>query len=590
MKKDYFIPKMFQKMLGPTVLAAFGYILSDTADALVVGQRMGEAGLAAISLCLPITMLINIITYGFSAGGAVKFSQLLGSNQEKEAVQCFNRIWKSALLVGLIFAALANILTPQILYVLGASAGDRELYSASEAYMRIISLGSPLMILNVVFFDFLRNDNNEVIAARGFTIGGITDFGLNFLFVLLFDLGTAGAASATITGSAVAICFYLPAIIGKKKHIIRVERTSLSLKEVFYCFRTGFATSVEYLFQLVFILMVNLTMIRLGGEQYVAIFDIVYNMSIILLHLCNGVSEAEQPLVSAFTGEKSEDDCRLVRRMSIRCALLISGVAAALLFIFARYIAILFGMPEESLPEAVYAIRVYCLGFAFLAINTVLIKYYQAREEGGNAFVGVLLERFLIAIPGMLLFAQFGTTFVWIAFPASEAISLLLYLLYFRITEKKRRRFEGERIYRVTITGVNTEITPLIDGCEAFCDKWGASETQRRCVMLIIEEIVASIIRNALPTIPDGKIRVTLIAEESGDFTLHVLDNAVEYNPFSPHTLEETTETELGIDEISLLLLNSNTRKYLHRQFNGFNSLAVCIYSKTHNQEAELLQ
>ena len=44
MKKDYFVSKMFYKMLIPSVLSSVGYAFSDMADALVVGRRMGETG------------------------------------------------------------------------------------------------------------------------------------------------------------------------------------------------------------------------------------------------------------------------------------------------------------------------------------------------------------------------------------------------------------------------------------------------------------------------------------------------------------------------------------------------------------------
>ena len=88
---------MFYKMLIPSLISSVGFALSDMADALVVGQRMGETGLAAISLCLPIYMLMNVITDAFGIGGGVRFSCLLGEGNEDEAVRCFNRIWKTAI-------------------------------------------------------------------------------------------------------------------------------------------------------------------------------------------------------------------------------------------------------------------------------------------------------------------------------------------------------------------------------------------------------------------------------------------------------------------------------------------------------------
>ncbi len=577
MKKDYFVSKMFYKMLIPSVLSSVGYAFSDMADALVVGQRMGETGLAAVSLCLPIYMLMNIIMYAFGMGGGVRFSALLGEGNKKEARRCFNNILVASLFSGIMFALLANIFAPQILALLGAGSAGDEVYVACETYMRIVSLGAPFMILNIVLSFFLRNDNNEVIAARGFIIGTVTDLSLNIILVLVFDLGTAGAALSTMMGSIVAIACYMPAIIGKKRNVIGISRAKPDFGQIFSCFGVGFSTSVQNLFQFVFLLVVNRVMLSLGGEAYVAVFDVVYNITFPLVYLCEGTSEAAQPLVSTFAGEQSEDDCRRVRRLSIGCAVALSGVAAVLIGIFAKYIAQIFGISDEMLPTAAYAIRVYCTGTVFVTLNIILSRYCQSREDSRSAFIGVLLNKFLVAVPSVMLFAGLGQKQIWLAFPASEAVSLLLFLLYYAVVEKKRTRFDENRIYRVTLSGNDAEISALLDGSEEFCDKWHAKPNQKYFVTLVIEEIVASIVRNALGRSADGKIRVTLISEPDGDFTLHILDNAIEYDPLSWRVRNKASRTDFDIDEVSVLLIKKKTKKYLYRQCVGFNSLTVRI-------------
>ena len=43
------------------MLTAVGLAFGDMADAVVVGQKMGAVGLAAVSLVLPVFMVINIL-------------------------------------------------------------------------------------------------------------------------------------------------------------------------------------------------------------------------------------------------------------------------------------------------------------------------------------------------------------------------------------------------------------------------------------------------------------------------------------------------------------------------------------------------
>ena len=63
-EKDYFISRMFCRLLVPSLFSSVGFALADMMDSIVLGQRMGEVGLAATNLCLPLFMLINSYTTG----------------------------------------------------------------------------------------------------------------------------------------------------------------------------------------------------------------------------------------------------------------------------------------------------------------------------------------------------------------------------------------------------------------------------------------------------------------------------------------------------------------------------------------------
>ena len=110
-----------------------------------------------------------------------------------------------------------------------------------------------------------------------------------------------------------------------------------------------------------------------------------------------------------------------------------------------------------------------------------------------------------------------------------------------------------------------------------FCRRMGADPKQEYAVTLVIEEICMSILRNALKDIPDGKIRITLLAPENGEFVLNFLDNAVEFNPFSFVTGRMESEEDFNIDEISMTMIKNKTKKLTYHKCGGFNSLAVSI-------------
>ena len=142
---------------------------------------------------------------------------------------------------------------------------------------------------------------------------------------------------------------------------------------------------------------------------------------------------------------------------------------------------------------------------------------------------------------------------------------------------KNEESFDPERILRLTVENESEDIGMLLNKSVDFCEKWNANESQKYSVTLVIEEICMSIIRNAMKDVPDGKIRITLLAMEDGDFVLNILDNAVVFNPFSFRTKRVEKEKEFDIDEISMMMIKKKAKQFMHRRYNGFNSLVVRI-------------
>lgn len=575
-QKDYFISRMFRRLLIPSILSSLGFALADMMDAIVLGQRMGETGLAAISLCLPLFMLINAIMDGLGIGGCVYFSQKLGEGQIQEAVQCFNRIVATTALLGIGMGLLANLFLQQMLEVLGTTPQDGVLYEACSDYARIIMAGSPVLMLNVVLSGFLRNDNHERLASIGFFVGNMTDFFLNILLVLILDFGTTGAAASTVTGSGVAILIYLYGILGKR-HILRFRLIKANVSEVLSCWQIGFSTSVQHLFRLTFFLIVNRLLMQFSSENGVAIFNVVYSASFIILYLFNGTAEAAQPLISTFAGESSDEDVSMTRTLSIKWGLLVGGVATVFVFLFAENICKVFGLTGALLAPGAQALRIFCIGAEVAGINILLGNYYQAREEVVPAFLITSLRNFFLLIPCALLLVQISVNWIWWMYPITELLTFLLFLLGYYLFASKHNRLDPARLLRLTIQRED-QMAQILDDVSEFCERWDADMRQGHFVTMAVEEITMAIFQKAMGVCMDGRIRITLIAQENGDFELHFIDNAAKFDPFSLKSgrVKDFFE-DLDINAVGMTIVRKKAKEFMYRQCQGFNSLMVRI-------------
>ena len=104
------VPKKLAAFAFPLLLANILQSFYNVVDMLVVGQIVGDTGLAAINNASKLCYIINSICIGMTMGGAVLIAQYKGANDKKGQTETFQALtilsFVSALLVtviGLIF-------------------------------------------------------------------------------------------------------------------------------------------------------------------------------------------------------------------------------------------------------------------------------------------------------------------------------------------------------------------------------------------------------------------------------------------------------------------------------------------------------
>lgn len=571
--KDKFTWNMFFRLFVPAVMSSFGLAFADMADALVVGQKLGATGLAAISLSLPVYMVINVLMHGFGVGGSVKYSTLLGEGKKDEALKVFNNVMQTALIISVIMAVTANIFIEPLLAVLGTVPADGELYETSHTYVQIIVSGTPLFFLTYMLNYFLRNDDNQKLASIAFIAGNMLDLGLNIVFVLVLDFGAAGAAWATLIGYSVSTLLYMPGFFSRK-HTLRFKFVKPDLKGAFRCFATGFSTSVEYLMQMVFFIIANNVLMNLSGESGVAIFDMLQNASYLVLYLYDAAGKALQPLASTYHGEHNRDGKRRSLNYALICGFAVGITAAIIICIFPEAICHLFGLSEQTeVSIGSYALLIFCASTIFSGAGGILQTYWQSCDEERSAFLLVLFRRGIVLIPVTALCGMAGSLeLFWWIYPVTEAVSLGLIMLFAK--KLKARDLDEKRILSRTIMNKNSDIGELTNQVSEFCEIWEATIKQSYFVTMTIEEICLAIMFNAFDKTENGYIQVTLIALEDGTFELHLRDNATAFDPFS---LVESEDETFNIEAAGMKVIQKKAKDFFYRRYQGFNTLIVRV-------------
>lgn len=444
------INRRFTRLLIPAVISSIGMGFAETADAVVIGQKMGETGLAIVGIVLPVFMFINILAYGFSTGGSIKYGILIGEDNKEGAREQYNAVLTAVLLMGVFLAAIGNALMPQLLSLLGADKMSLSVYEGCKTYLRIIITGFPVLLLSYLINSYMCNDDNQVLASVGFVMGCVTDLTLNFILVIVFGIGADGAAIATVAGQSVAIFIYIIGLKFRKNSNLKLKFFRFNkarMKMVIQAFKNGFSTSVQYFWQLIFILVVNHSLINRVSETEVAIFDIIQNVLYIIYFIYEGTGKAMQPLVSMYYGKRNLPACKYTRNISFISGTTLGGLMAVICCVFAKNICKIMGITDvDTMVMAIRDIRVTCTSVIFGGINVLAATYYQACEKEKSVWIIVTLRTAVVLIPCAVLMIYTFRENCWWFYLVTEVISIALWLLWRMVCNKFERREDCEKI------------------------------------------------------------------------------------------------------------------------------------------------
>ena len=573
---DSFTGRMFRQLWIPAMFSSLGWAFSDMADAVVVGQQLGTVGLAAIGLILPVYMINCMVAHGLGLGGSVRYSRLAGQGNMKEAAESFNGVIALALILSIATAVLGSIFMQPLLAVLGTRPQDGALYTATKAYLQILVAATPLFYLSNIFNYYLRNDGSQRRAGIGSVVGNLCDIALNILLVLVFHMGTRGAALSPALGQIITICIYLPGFFEKGHTLHFAPPQYEEIKQAARSMCSGLATSVQYLYQMIFFLICNNLLLRLGGEKAVAVFDLIQNTSYLLLYLYEGTGRAMQPILSTYQGEHNKQGKKNVVRLGFLSGLCAGGVLIALVELWPRGLCLLFGTAGTSSEAlSVIALRFYGVAAFFAGINILLCSYYQACENEKPSFLLETLRGAILLIPLTFLCYHLGLTYFWLLFLLTEAGALALFLLAGTGGRFKKKELSEDRIFQRTIFSNAVDVVDVSRELEAFCEHWGADAKQQMFATMTVEEIGMAILQHGFKGRTDGYIQITAIMNENGLLELHLRDDAKEFDPFTMQTKKASAEGDFDMDSMGVLVIKESAREFSYRHYQGFNTLVI---------------
>lgn len=429
---------LFLQYSAISLLGVIAQILMVVMEGVVVGNGIGEYGLA----CMSVVMTFEIVnmSFGSSLGQGVSTvcGNLLGAHDDEGARRAFGQgFWFTFILaavVGASFFAMAPVLLPYI----GATP---DIYRECVFAVRIFVSAYPFCITGQMLCQMLRQDEHPGLASCIQTVGSVVATIWLWTSVFVLKLGVPGAAGyyaiSTATWFLAVIPFIKRSSNPNRSFRIRFADLRISPRVVWNICRFGCPVFLVQLSSAVYVMVMNSILGMRGDTAGVASFAIINSYFMYTLNIiCMAFAYALQPI--AAYNEGGRHGGRLAQLMVSALVVEVLGilVVSALTNYFAPQMCMVFtGGDVELASMSAGHVRIVLMLCAFGFSGQVMSAYFESVGRTGKAVLFGVMRYALLAVPLIVVIARiWGVECIWFALPVADAATFAI-TLYFAALE-----------------------------------------------------------------------------------------------------------------------------------------------------------
>ena len=227
----------------PLMVSGILQLMFNAVDIIVVGRFSGSQALAAVgSTTALINMFINFFI-GISLGANVLAARFYAAGKHKEMSETVHTAITLALISGVFMAVFGLVFSRFALELMGT---PDDVIGQSALYMRIYFLGMPFFMLYNYGAAILRAVGDTRRPLVFLIVAGVTNALLNMFLVIVFHMGVAGVAIATVISQLIS-CFLVLRCLYQTESSYQLRFSRLCIKKCYLIqiFQVGIPAGVQ---------------------------------------------------------------------------------------------------------------------------------------------------------------------------------------------------------------------------------------------------------------------------------------------------------------------------------------------------------
>lgn len=425
----------------PAIIGMLVNAIYNIVDRMFIGNapELGSVGLAGISICYPVTLVLMAISLMIGMGGATRFSIALGQGKKEDAGMYMGNGLTLTIILGLIFMILGNLFLDPMLKVLGAS---KTVLPYAESYLSIILYGAVFQCVAMAGNNFSRAQGNPKNAMISQLIGAGFNILFDYILICIFHMGMEGAALATIGGQLLSALWQLAFLFGKRT-LITLNMSLLKLKFSVskQIIQTGIPAFLMQMSNSVLNIILNASLVKYGGDLALSAIGIVTSIQTLILMPITGLMQGQQPLISYNFGARKMDRVKETLKYAIVGATVIACIGFIAVQFFTKNIVYLFNNEEDVVALCSHALHIWFICLPVIGAQIMCANYFQAIGKIKISSILNLLRQVIILIPCILILSTiFGLDGIFMAVPIADFSAFVITIVLLSCSLKKEMK------------------------------------------------------------------------------------------------------------------------------------------------------
>lgn len=423
----------------PLMLSGMLQLLFNAADIIVVGQFAGDEALAAVgSTSSLINLLVNVFM-GLSVGANVLVARYYGAGQKKELSDMVHTAVMTSLVSGFFLIFIGFFLSRPALTLMETPA---DVIDKSVLYIRIYFAGMPVMMAYNFGSAILRAVGDTKRPLYYLLFAGIVNVILNLIFVIVFSMGVAGVALATVLSQAISAILVLRCLIlSDADYHLQLSMLRISKDKLLKMIQIGIPAGLQgALFSISNVLIQS--SVNSFGKIAMAGNTAASNIEGFVYTAMNALHQASISFTSQNLGAKKYDR---IQKTLIICLGLVIAVGIIMgngAYLLSGTLLKLYTDNPDAITYGVLRLSVICTTYCLCGMMDVIV--------GSIRGMGYAIMPMLVSLTGACLFRvvwiytvfrQYHTLVcLYMSYPISWALTFTVHLICFIYAFQKLKK------------------------------------------------------------------------------------------------------------------------------------------------------